>query len=120
MRCAPTSFTITATAGANGRIVPTLASVLSGANQTFTIAGDAGYHVADVLVDTISGGAVTGYTFTNVQTEHTISASFVANITAAPICPTVSQWKGENNALDILGMNNGTLMNGVTFGTGRI
>ena len=60
-----------------------------GANQTFTITPDAGYHVADVLVDGASVGAVTSYTFTNVTADHTISASFgqlnlwVHNILAA-------------------------------------
>ena len=32
--------------------------------------------MADVLVDGISVGAVTSYTFTNVQANHTIAASF--------------------------------------------
>src|SRR5207253_3099509 len=40
---------------------------------------DAHYHVADVLVDNVSVGAVTSYTFTNVTTDHTISASFAIN-----------------------------------------
>ncbi len=44
--------TITATAGANGSISPSgTARVASGANQTYTIKANAGYHVADVLVD---------------------------------------------------------------------
>ena len=51
-------------------------SVDYGANQSFTITPDAGYHVADVLVDGSSVGAVTSYTFTNVTANHTIAASF--------------------------------------------
>ena len=35
-----------------------------------------GYHIADVLVDGGSVGAVSGYTFTNVTADHTIAASF--------------------------------------------
>src|SRR5207244_4102552 len=59
--------TITASAGAHGAISPSSAvAVDCGSDQTFTIAPDACYHVADVLVDGISVGAVTSYTFSNV------------------------------------------------------
>ena len=40
--------------------------------------GDERHHVADVLVDGASVGAVTSYLFNNVQSAHTISASFAA------------------------------------------
>jgi hypothetical protein len=85
---APNSaHTITASAGANGSISPSgTVSVLSGANQKFTITPAAGYRVADVTVDGASVGARTSYTFNNVQAVHTISASFtldVYTITAA-------------------------------------
>ncbi len=74
------TFTITASAGANGSINPSGAvTVNSGANQTFTITPDANYSVADVLVDGVSVGAVTSYTFTNVMANHTIAASFAIN-----------------------------------------
>jgi len=51
-----------------------------GVGSTFTIMPDTGCHVADVLVDGISVGAVTAYTFNNVTTSHTISAAFEINI----------------------------------------
>ena len=71
------TFTITASAGANGAISPTGAVPVNyGANQSFTITPVANYHVADVLVDNVSAGAVTTYTFTNVTAAHTISATF--------------------------------------------
>ena len=47
-----------------------------GTNKTFTITPDTGYLVADVLVDGTSAGAVTSYTFNNIQANHTIVASF--------------------------------------------
>ncbi len=54
------TFTITASAGANGQISPSGAQTLNaGSSQSFTITPDAGYHVADVLVDGLSVGAVT-------------------------------------------------------------
>jgi hypothetical protein len=75
------SWTITASAGANGQISPSgSVSVANGADQAFAITPDACYHVADVLVDGSSVGAVTGYTFTNVTASHTISASFAITV----------------------------------------
>jgi len=79
----PATFTITASAGSHGSIAPSgSVSVSYGANQSFNITADGGYHVANVLVDGGSVGAVTSYTFTNVTANHTISASFAANSTA--------------------------------------
>jgi hypothetical protein len=70
-------YTITASAGANGTIAPSGAIVVTaGTNQSFAITGNTGYRVADVLVDGGSVGNVTNYTFTNVQSDHTISATF--------------------------------------------
>ncbi|MCX6723549.1 MAG: SBBP repeat-containing protein [Candidatus Staskawiczbacteria bacterium] len=72
-----TSHTITATSGTNGTISPTGATTVNdGDSQTFTLTPSAHYHVSDVLVDSISVGAVSSYTFTNVTTDHTISATF--------------------------------------------
>ncbi|EKD24569.1 MAG: hypothetical protein ACD_80C00201G0001, partial [uncultured bacterium (gcode 4)] len=78
--CDATILTITGSATTGGTITPTTAHVISGGNQTFVITANTGYQVADVLVDGSSVGAVTGYTFTNVITGHTISANF-ADIT---------------------------------------
>ncbi len=72
-----TTWTITASAGANGSISPSGAvSVTEGNNQTFTITPSSGYKVLDVTVDSGSVGAVSSYTFTNVTADHTITASF--------------------------------------------
>ncbi|MBI5021905.1 MAG: T9SS type A sorting domain-containing protein [Ignavibacteriales bacterium] len=73
----PDSLTITASAGANGTITPS-GNVLVGyaTNQLFTITPDTGYHVVNVLIDGSPIGAQTNYTFTNVVTNHSISASF--------------------------------------------
>ena len=54
-------------------------AVSGGATQTFTITPNSGYRIADVLVDGSSVGAVSSFTFTNVNSSHTISASFAAN-----------------------------------------
>jgi hypothetical protein len=77
--------TITASAGANGGISPTGdVMVNAGDDQNFSIFPLAGYQVADVEVDGVSVGAVGIYTFSNVQNDHTIHATFerVHTITA--------------------------------------
>ncbi|MFN8246365.1 MAG: hypothetical protein U0T56_08310 [Ferruginibacter sp.] len=76
------TYTITATAGSNGSISPVGATTVNcGSNQTYTITPDPGYLVDDVLVDNVSQGAITTYTFTDVQASHTISVSFVQAVT---------------------------------------
>lgn len=87
---------VTASSGANGAVAPSGATaVVAGASQAYTITPSGGYGVLDVLVDGVSVGAVTGYTFTNAQFDHTISATFVA--TGAGSSPTTNQ--GVTNAM---------------------
>lgn len=72
-----TTYTITASAGSNGSISPSGTVVVnSGANQTFTFTPNSGYQVAGVVVDGVSQGAISSYTFTNVTANHTISVNF--------------------------------------------
>jgi protein-tyrosine-phosphatase len=77
--------TITASAGANGAISPSgSVSVNYGDNQTFTITANTGYYIVDVMVNGSSVGAVSSYTFTNVQAAYTISATFALTSTPTP------------------------------------
>jgi hypothetical protein len=74
------TYTITATAEANGAISsPGVNTVNPGGSMTLTITPNAGYRVADVLVDGVSAGVVTAYTFTKVTASHTIRAKFAEN-----------------------------------------
>jgi hypothetical protein len=78
---ANTSYTIAATAGSNGSITPSgSVTALGGTNGQFVMSASPGYRVADVLVDGASVGAVTSYTFANVQAGHTITASFTLDV----------------------------------------
>ena len=73
------SYIITASAGAGGSISPSgPVSVPKWSSQAFQIIPDdaSGYKIADVLVDNVSQGAVSSYTFENVTTTHSIHASF--------------------------------------------
>ena len=88
------TYTITPSAGANGSITPPLPqSIAAGGSVSFSIAAEAGYHIADVLVDGTTVGAVASYTFTNVQADHAISASFAA--TMGPVVMVTSPTGGE-------------------------
>jgi hypothetical protein len=94
-----TTYSVTATASGNGTITAlnntnvgtatsgtstiTTVNVAKGANQSFSITPAAGYQVAGVVVDGVSVGAVTSYTFSNVTSNHTLSATFAAASTSA-------------------------------------
>lgn len=96
-------YEITASAGSNGSISDAGASyVLYGDNKTYGITAAAGYHVADVLVDGVSVGAVSSFTFSNVVDHHTIAASFAADV-IVPSSYTVTASSGANGSLSIDG-----------------
>src|SRR5207253_521183 len=110
------AFPVAVTAGANGSVSPAGTTfVACGADQAVTITPDACYAVADVLVDGVSIGAATSYTFTNVNAAHTLAATFASNAQATgttspdyvatvnPVTPVVtlstdtnpSSWSGD-------------------------
>lgn len=71
------TYNINATAGNGGTITPAgNVSVVCGGSQTFAIAANEDYMISDVLVDGQSIGSQSSYTFTNVDANHTISATF--------------------------------------------
>ncbi len=71
-------YTITASAGSNGTISPqgTL-TVNPGTNQTFTVRANWFYQIADVKIDGVSQGPIISHTFQDVNSTHSISATFV-------------------------------------------
>ncbi|MBK9478009.1 MAG: PKD domain-containing protein [Bacteroidetes bacterium] len=84
----PVTFAITASSGANGTVTPSGASMVNcGSNKTYTITPNGGFAIQSVLVDGISQGSISTYTFTNVNTTHTISATFVSGIPATSLSP---------------------------------
>lgn len=81
------SYIITAEAGLGGTITPSgLVKVPCGTNRRFDITPDSGYAILNVLVNGISVGPVSNYTFTNVRTNQTIQAIF----TVKTDCYTIS------------------------------
>ena len=72
-----TGYTITATAGANGSISPSGAvRVAAGGSQTFTISLSSGYVIDTLKVDGLEVTATTSYTFSEVNSNHTIEVNF--------------------------------------------
>ncbi len=71
------TYVISATAGTGGTISPAgNTTVTEGDSLLYTIISNTCYGIRDVLVDNVSVGAVSTYSFTNVQANHTINASF--------------------------------------------
>ncbi|MFT3909040.1 MAG: lamin tail domain-containing protein [Ferruginibacter sp.] len=97
-----TNYTITASAGPNGSVTPAGPSVVGcGTDNVYNITPAACYHIDDVLVDGVSQGPITTYTFTNTVANHSISATFAIN--ASLTTPVVT---GPTNVCPYIG--NGT------------
>jgi len=90
------TFTITSSAGSNGAIAPPgPVPVPYAGSQTFTITPESGYVVDQVLVNGENVGSITSYTFTNVQADQTISATFKQTI----VTFTITSSAGSNGAI---------------------
>ena len=71
------TWTITASAGSGGSISSAGVTTLTpGSNKTYTVSPNTGYDIKRVLVNGSSIGAVSSYTFSNVNSGHTIAAEF--------------------------------------------
>ena len=99
-----TRYTIEASAGHGGGISPDgRVRVSRGSDKTFRITPDAGYEIADVLVDGESVGAVSCYTFETVRKAHTIEALFAPEKQLAdPDDTGVSGWPNTEDHLAYL------------------
>ena len=100
----PIMFTITATTGAHGSILPSgSVKVAYGEDQTFNAVPDNGYQIDKILVDGSENAAAVAngfYAFENVKEDHTITATFAkksyvittiagSNGTISPVNPSV-------------------------------
>jgi uncharacterized repeat protein (TIGR02543 family) len=91
-------FTITVTQTSNGVIAPDTTIVNYGGSQSFTITPNTGYHIVDVLVDSISKGPVASWDFTDVKEDHTITATFAQNEYSLTIIVAPSSAAGSVSA----------------------
>src|SRR5215510_6008921 len=88
------THTIEVQASGGGTVTPDglpdgFVTVPAGGTQIFQFAPSSCFRVADVQVDNVSVGAVTSYTFTNVQSDHILyvefgPASYSITATAGP------------------------------------
>jgi len=105
------TYSIVATAGANGSISPSGTTTVSyGANQTYAITPASGYSIGAVTVDGTSFGTPGAYTFGSVAAGHTISVAF------SPICTGMSI-SGSSTNVSCNGGSNGNITTTVTGGT---
>jgi hypothetical protein len=71
------TYSITSSSGPGGSIIPEgTIPVPCGGSSSFFITPDSGYHIDDVVVDSVSQGAISSYTFPTVHANHTIEAYF--------------------------------------------
>ena len=83
-------ISLDSSAGEGGTISPSV-KVAKGSNVTFYITPHNGYRIKDVIVNGQSQGAITSYTFNDVQGNATISAVFEntgGNVTPTPVPTT--------------------------------
>ncbi|PCJ60544.1 MAG: hypothetical protein COA79_08200 [Planctomycetota bacterium] len=79
-------FLITATANSGGNISPVGATPINaGADQTFTITPDVGFHVDKIIVDSVEVAIVSAYIFSNVNKDHMIEIVFIEDQVAYTI-----------------------------------
>jgi poly(hydroxyalkanoate) depolymerase family esterase len=93
----PDTFTVTATAGANGAVSPGMQTVEEGERATINVTADSGYIIKSV---TGCGGALNGTTYTTapVTANCSVSATFEAEA-VNPVNYTVSATAGAGGAI---------------------
>ena len=87
----PNTYTITASAGANGAITPSGDVIVNAdGSQTFTLTPNTGYHLADVIINGTSVASGTSYTFSDVHASYTIVVTFAADPTSTTTTSTTT------------------------------
>ena len=72
-------FTVTATAGDGGLVTPSVAEASFGESVTVRIVADDCHHIDSVFADGVYVGAVPSYTFSDIDSNHSLSATFALN-----------------------------------------
>lgn len=115
-------FIITARAGVGGEIDPSgEVEVDRGKDKSFEIRADPGFVIRDVVVDGKSLGPLEKYEFKDVESDHTIEASFGRSLEILDLSiPNVSMKIGDVVALTIIVGDDGgtayTLVSGLVGG----
>lgn len=97
----PNTFTVTATAGANGEVSPASpVQIIAGDSLTIDITPAANYHLDSLVVDgtpLANVNGMTSYTFTDIQAPHGLAAGFAVDTF------TISAVSGANGQVTIPG-----------------
>ncbi len=116
--CPNSTTCIDTGAGSNSLDVTTLGSptfqsvpngvefVSDGSDQVFDITPDAGYQISNVLVDGVSVGTPSSYTFTNVTVGHTLEADFTPS---SPVITATTVGPGSISVNDLSASPSGTI-----------
>jgi len=101
----PVTYTITASAGSGGSIYPSgTVTVNYGSSKVFSISPASGYRIKNVIVDGLSKGSISSYTFSNITENHTISVTFERQVTQTVIILQIGNKNftvnGETRTLD--------------------
>ena len=92
------SYTVTTTAGEGGSVTPAgTTNVEYGESLTVTIAPDDCYHIDSIFVDGSYAGAITSYSFSNITTDHSLSAAFARD------SYTITATAGEGGSISPVG-----------------
>ena len=93
--CAIDTFSITVAQGDYGTISPGTTTVNYGGSQEFTITPHMGYHISSLVVDGSAVPIALTFTFSNVQDDHSITASFTTNTLTATVTTTFETYPVE-------------------------
>gem|GEM_PF-5415694 len=125
----PVTYTIVSSAGSGGTIAPlgTVSGIPAGASVGFTVSPSAGYVNTNIIVNGFPIGSGTGYTFSNVNSNQTISASFAlasatgsitANNCVIPVggssCSSTVSWTTTSVASPVISGTNGWVVPGAS------
>ena len=89
------TYTITVTQGDNGTVAPSTSTVSYGGSQVFVITPQVGYHISSLVVDGSAVPIASTYTFSNIQDDHSITASFTTNTITATVTNTCETYPVE-------------------------
>ena len=78
------TYAITATANGSGTISPAgTVTVTSGTSETFSILPNTGYQLASLAIDGVNTSTASSYTFNDLTSNHTITATFASATSTA-------------------------------------
>jgi len=102
-------FSINITTSGDGTTDPTIPLLVEyGTNQTINFIPGTDKHVNSVVVDTVSVGAPSYYTFTNVKANHTLDVEFTENSIGLRV---LSLWGTSIPSIGFVDYNNGDTVN---------